>query len=139
LAWRTPGLRDWAAAVDALYEPGEQAVAITPALPGQGGAWVLATGFTLAVQMPDIALLSQKTGGEVQYFASHRVSETHIWARASAGGSSAGLGGAGRAAKSCTGPGGRTRLSSILACLTSIAQPMQPSMLCSSQVLAKTA
>jgi hypothetical protein len=79
------GLRDWATAVDASYDPGQQAVAVTPALPGQGGAWVLATGFTLAVTMPDIASLSRKTGADVQYFASHRVTETHIWARASGG------------------------------------------------------
>lgn len=77
--------RDWQTAIDASYDPGKPTVAITPALPGHGGAWVLATGFILAVKTPDIAWLSHKTGIGVQYFASHRVTETHIWARASGG------------------------------------------------------
>lgn len=79
------GPRDWATAVAASGDPGKQAVAVTPALPGQGGAQVLATGFTLAATMPDIASLSRKTGADVQYFASHRVTETYTWARASSG------------------------------------------------------
>src|SRR5262249_57725703 len=56
-----------------------------PAVPGPGGLWVLAAGFALAVNTPDIASLSQTTGADVQYFASHRVIETHIWAKASGG------------------------------------------------------
>jgi hypothetical protein len=46
---------------------------------------VLATGFALAVSTPDIASLSLRADTDVQYFASHRVTETHIWARASGG------------------------------------------------------
>jgi len=79
------GLCDWATAIEASYDLSQPTVAITPALPGQGGLWVLATGFALAVNTPDIASLSQTTGADVQCFASHRVIETHIWAKASGG------------------------------------------------------
>ncbi len=46
---------------------------------------MLATGFILAVEQPDISLLSRRARTEVQYFASHRIVETHIWGRAAAG------------------------------------------------------
>ena len=76
---------DWRSAIDLSYDWRGSVIVVTPSLPGQDGAWVLATGAAPAINMPDVAKLSQLTGGAVQYFASHRVTETHIWAKADRG------------------------------------------------------
>lgn len=43
---------------------------------------MLATSVALLLKEPDVAELSKKTGTEVQYFETERISETHGWARA---------------------------------------------------------
>lgn len=72
-------------AIEASYDLSQPTVVVTPTVPGRGGVWVLATGVALAVNTPDIASLSQTAAADVQYFASHRVTETRIWAKASGG------------------------------------------------------
>jgi hypothetical protein len=46
---------DWEPAIEASYDPRRQAVAITPALPGHGGVWALATGLILGLEMDLVA------------------------------------------------------------------------------------
>jgi hypothetical protein len=81
------GLRDlgevsWRTGVDLAYlTPGR--LAVTPPLPGAGGAgWTLVAGTWLFTEPVDLALLSRTLGTEVQRFATHRVVEAHEWSRA---------------------------------------------------------
>lgn len=63
-------------------------VAVTPPLPGAGGGrWVLVVGrHLMRPDVPlDLAALSKQLHTEVQFFATHRVTETHRWQRASDG------------------------------------------------------
>ena len=60
-------------------------VAITPALPGARGTWVLAFGRRLMLRGPDVVAISAALATEVQYFATHRVTELHRWQRADSG------------------------------------------------------
>ncbi|WP_344133733.1 hypothetical protein [Luedemannella flava] len=85
------GLRDlgpapWRTAVDMAYLTDNRLV-VTPPLPGAGGAWQLVAGRWLMLRYHDldIAKLSVDLGTEVQLFATHRVVETHRWARAAHG------------------------------------------------------
>jgi hypothetical protein len=86
------GLRDlgeapWRAGVDLAYLTDDR-VAITPRLPGAGGAvWVLAVGRWLLRPDTsiDVAELSGTLRTEVQLFATHRVTELHRWQRAADG------------------------------------------------------
>jgi hypothetical protein len=86
------GLRDlgevpWRAGVDLAHLTDDR-VAVTPPLPGAGGAsWVLATGRWLLRPgtAVDVATLSARLGTEVQFFATHRVDEVHRWQRAAGG------------------------------------------------------
>ncbi|RZU48898.1 hypothetical protein EV385_0631 [Krasilnikovia cinnamomea] len=83
------GLRDlgsvsWRDGIDLAYLTDDR-VAITPPLPGAAGAsWVLATGRWLLRPgtVVDVPGLSGRLGTEVQFFASHRVTELHRWQRA---------------------------------------------------------
>jgi hypothetical protein len=83
------GLRDlgpapWRTAVDMAYLTDDR-VLVTPPLTGRSGRWVLVAGRWLllrAYPTLDLAALSATLGTEVQLFATHRVSETHHWARA---------------------------------------------------------
>ncbi|GIF08112.1 hypothetical protein Asi03nite_56500 [Actinoplanes siamensis] len=81
------GLRDlgpvrWRDGLDLAYLTGDR-VAVTPPLPGaRGESWVLAAGRGLMTPAPDVAGLSAALGTEVQYFATHRVTELHRWQRA---------------------------------------------------------
>jgi hypothetical protein len=83
------GLRDlgevpWRDGIDLAYLTDDR-VAITPALAGAGGArWVLAVGRRLLRPDAgvDVAGLSRRLRTEVQYFATHRVTELHRWQRA---------------------------------------------------------
>ncbi|BFU43853.1 hypothetical protein [Krasilnikovia sp. MM14-A1004] len=83
------GLRDlgpvsWRDGIDLAYLTDDR-VALTPPLPGAaGGSWVLATGRWLLRPgtVVDAPGLSARLGTEVQFFATHRVTELHRWQRA---------------------------------------------------------
>lgn len=47
--------------------------------------WVLAVGVDLMIDPPDTVALSSELAAEVQYFASHRVSDAYEWCRADRG------------------------------------------------------
>ena len=82
------GLRDlgevpWRAGVDLAYLSDDR-VAVTPPLPGAGGTrWVLVVGRWLMRPgtVLDVTTLSAALGTEVQFFATHRVTELHRWQR----------------------------------------------------------
>jgi len=86
------GLRDlgevpWRDGVDLVHLTDDR-VAVTPPLPGaRGHGWVLAVGRYLL--RPDVTVdvvgLSARLHTEVQYFATHRVTELHRWQRAADG------------------------------------------------------
>ena len=86
------GLRDlgevpWRAGID-LAHLRDDRVAVTPPLPGaRDTSWVLAVGRRLLRPgtTVDVVELSARLGTEVQFFATHRVTETHRWQRAVAG------------------------------------------------------
>jgi hypothetical protein len=86
------GLRDlgevpWRDGVDLAYLTDDR-VAVTPALPGvAGSSWVLAVGRWLLrpSTVVDVTGLSKELDTEVQFFATHRVTELHRWQRAVAG------------------------------------------------------
>lgn len=73
--------QDWQTAIHATYVD-NPAVAVTPPFHGAGGNWTLATSVALMLAEPDVAALSKKTGTEVQYFVTERISDTHGWAKA---------------------------------------------------------
>lgn len=83
------GLRDlgtvrWRDGIDLAHLTDDR-VAVTPSLPGaRDTAWVLAVGrFLLRPGTGvDVAGLSARLGTEVQFFATHRVTEMHRWQRA---------------------------------------------------------
>jgi len=83
------GLRDlgevsWRDGVDLAYLTDDR-VAVTPALQcRRGGDWVLAAGrWLLRPDVPvDVVGLSAALHTEVQYYATHRVTEMHRWQRA---------------------------------------------------------
>lgn len=83
------GLRDlgevpWRDGVDLAYLTDDR-VAVTPPLPGAGDRpWVLAAGRWLLrpSTVVDVTALSKELGTEVQFFATHRVTELHRWQRA---------------------------------------------------------
>jgi hypothetical protein len=75
------GLRDlgevgWREGIDVAYLTDDR-VALTPPLP-----WVLAVGRRFLQYPIDIVDLSAQLHTEVQYFATHRVTELHRWQRA---------------------------------------------------------
>ena len=75
------GLRDlgpvpWRDGVDVAYLTDDR-VAVTPPL----GDWVLVTGRWLFRPL-EVTGISARLGTEVQYFATHRVTELHRWHRA---------------------------------------------------------
>jgi hypothetical protein len=86
------GLRDlgevpWRDGIDLAHLTDDR-VAVTPPLPGAGGSlWVLAVGRWLLRPGPviDVTALSAELKTEVQYFATHRVTELHRWQRSVAG------------------------------------------------------
>lgn len=86
-ALRLSGVKaaDWSTAIQASYATNGSAVAVTPPIHRAGGEWVLATGRSLLLHEPDLADLSKRSGTEVQYFLSERITETHGWARAAGG------------------------------------------------------
>ncbi|GID33353.1 hypothetical protein C8E87_5471 [Paractinoplanes brasiliensis] len=86
------GLRDlgevrWRDGIDLAHLTDDR-VAITPPLPGaRDQLWVLATGRYLMrpETTVDVVALSAALGAEVQFFATHRVTELHRWQRAAEG------------------------------------------------------
>ena len=86
------GLRDlgevpWRDGIDLAHLTDDR-VAVTPPLPGaRDTMWVLATGRHLIKPATkiDVVGLSAELGTEVQFFATHRVTELHRWQRAVAG------------------------------------------------------
>ncbi|MFI5892970.1 hypothetical protein ACIA5D_22945 [Actinoplanes sp. NPDC051513] len=86
------GLRDlgpvpWREGID-LAHLTDNRVAVTPPLPGARDiTWVLATGRRLLLPSAhvDVIGLSATLGTEVQFFATHRVTELHRWQRAAGG------------------------------------------------------
>lgn len=86
------GLRDlgevrWRDGIDLAHLTDDR-VAITPPLPGaRDQLWVLATGRYLMrpETTTDVVALSAALGTEVQFFATHRVTELHRWQRAAEG------------------------------------------------------
>ena len=83
------GLRDlgpvpWREGIDLAYLTDDR-VALTPPLPGaRDTSWILATGRWLLAPSTsvDVIALSAALGTEVQFFATHRVTELHRWQRA---------------------------------------------------------
>ncbi|WP_285558719.1 hypothetical protein [Actinoplanes regularis] len=81
------GLRDlgpvrWRDGLDLAHLTGDR-VAVTPPLPGaRDTSWVLVAGRWLLNPGPDVVALSGVLETEVQYFATHRVTELHRWQRA---------------------------------------------------------
>lgn len=72
----------WRDAVTAAYDGGPELL-VTPRLPGASGIeWVLVAGFQLLDTELDIVALSARTGGEVHWYGTHRVVESHGWLRA---------------------------------------------------------
>jgi len=82
----------WTAGVEAAYASDTRSVFVTPPIDG----WVLVAGVALfglvgsmktdTAKLPDhIRRLSEKLSTEVQYFATHRVSEAHQWISADKG------------------------------------------------------
>jgi hypothetical protein len=77
------GLRDlgevpWRTGIDLAHLTDDRVV-VTPPL---AGGWVLAVGRHLLLTAPAVDELSRRLQTEVQYFATHRVTETHRWQRA---------------------------------------------------------
>jgi hypothetical protein len=76
------GLRDlgtvkWRDGLDLAYLTDDR-VAVTPPLNG----WTLAVGRHLLINPPDVPGLSAALKTEVQFFSTHRVTESHKWMRA---------------------------------------------------------
>ena len=86
------GLRDlgavaWRDGIDLAHLTDDR-VAVTPPLPGaRGETWTLATGrWLIRPGTPvDLPGLSAALDTEVQFFATHRVTELHRWQRAAGG------------------------------------------------------
>jgi hypothetical protein len=81
---RDLGPVSWRVGVDLAYLTDDRLL-VTPLLPGAGGSqWRLITGRALLRPdwSVDIAALSATLDTEVQFFATHRVAESHHWERA---------------------------------------------------------
>ena len=84
------GLRDlgevrWRDGIDLAYLTDDR-LAVTPLLPGaRDTRWVLAAGRRLMMAPIDVTALSGELHTEVQFFATHRVTELHRWQRAADG------------------------------------------------------
>lgn len=79
------GLRDlgtvgWRDGIDLAHLTDDR-VAVTPRLDG----WTLALGRRFLLATPDLPELSKVLDTEVQFFATHRVTESHRWQRAAHG------------------------------------------------------
>jgi len=84
LGARTVKSVDWRSGLDRSYVSDDRLVA-TPPLPGaQDASWLLVVGRRLLLrpELADPVALSERFDTEVQYFASHRVTEYHRWTRA---------------------------------------------------------
>jgi hypothetical protein len=84
------GLRDlgpvsWRAGLDLAHLTDDRVVVTPPLAGAREIRWVLAVGRRLMQTPPDVVALSAVLGTEVQYFATHRVTELHRWQRATSG------------------------------------------------------
>jgi hypothetical protein len=85
LGARDLGTVPWRDGLDLAHLTDDR-IAVTPPLPGARGiSWVLAVGRALMTPGPDVVALSADLGTEVQFFATHRVTELHRWQRADSG------------------------------------------------------
>ncbi|GIM97605.1 hypothetical protein [Paractinoplanes toevensis] len=81
------GLRDlgpvpWREGIDLAHLTDDR-VAVTPPLPGaRDTRWTLAVGRRFIAGSVDVIALSAELHTEVQFFATHRVTELHRWQRA---------------------------------------------------------
>ncbi|GGL14507.1 hypothetical protein [Mangrovihabitans endophyticus] len=84
LGLRELGEAPWRDGIDLAHLTDDR-VAVTPALPGaRGTSWVLVVGRWLLRPgtTVDVTGLSGRLRTEVQFFATHRVTESHRWQRA---------------------------------------------------------
>ncbi len=87
LGLRDLGVVPWRDGIDLAHLTDDRVV-VTPPLPGaRDHRWVLATGrWLIRPGTPvDVVGLSATLGTEVQFFATHRVTELHRWQRAAEG------------------------------------------------------
>ena len=82
LGAQTVGPIAWRDGIRQAYDR-EDALLVTPLLPGVGGSWLLVAGWWIAAnhETLDTAALSRALGREVQLFVTHRVVELHRWER----------------------------------------------------------
>jgi hypothetical protein len=81
LGARDLGTVRWRDGID-LAHLTDNRVAVTPPL---DGGWTLAVGRRFLLATPDVPGLSKELDTEVQFFATHRVTESHRWQRAAHG------------------------------------------------------
>jgi len=84
LRLRDLGAVPWRDGIDLAHLTDDR-LAITPSLPGaRDTRWVLAVGRYLMRPgtVVDVTELSLRLGAEIQFFATHRVTELHRWQRA---------------------------------------------------------
>ncbi|HET9517740.1 MAG TPA: hypothetical protein VFO77_08455 [Actinoplanes sp.] len=87
LQLRDLGEVPWRAGIDLAHFTDDRVV-VTPPLPGAGGTpWVLAVGRWLLRPDTTVDVIGLSAGlrTEVQFFATHRVTELHRWQRATDG------------------------------------------------------
>jgi hypothetical protein len=82
LGLRNLGTASWRNGIDLAHLTDDR-VAVTPPLPGaRDTMWLLAVGRFLLRPGVDVIELSGRFAREVQFFATHRVTEMHRWQRA---------------------------------------------------------
>jgi hypothetical protein len=75
----------WRDGIDLVHLTDDR-LAVTPLLPGaRDTRWMLAAGLYLMHHPVDVIALSGELATEVQFFATHRVTELHRWQRAVSG------------------------------------------------------
>jgi hypothetical protein len=85
LGLRELGTVRWRDGID-LAHLADDRVAVTPPLLGaREERWTLAVGRRFLLDTPDLPALSKELDTEVQFFATHRVTESHRWQRAARG------------------------------------------------------
>lgn len=87
LSLRDLGDSRWRDGIDLAHLTDDRVAVTPPLVDARGASWMLAVGRFL--QRPgtpvDVAGMSERLGTEVQFFATHRVVESHRWQRAEHG------------------------------------------------------